>query len=54
MKPDEEAASELRNKIVGILRNPKPPKSNINKAERQALKSLRENKDITILLAEKA
>ena len=43
----------LRNKVVVILQNAKPPKSNINKAERQALKSPKENKDITILLADK-
>ena len=28
-QPDEEAASEFRNKRVGILHNSKPPKSNI-------------------------
>ena len=40
----------LRNKIV---KNAKRPKSNINKAERLALKSTEENKDITLLLADK-
>ena len=41
--------SELRTKVVGILRNSKPSKSNINKADGQAPKSLQENKDISIL-----
>ena len=36
-QPDEEAAIKIRNKIVGILQNAKPPKSNINKSERQDL-----------------
>ena len=43
----------VRNKIVSILQNAKPPKSNINKTEREALKPLKENKDITILPADK-
>ena len=52
-QPDEEAVSKLRNKMLGILQNAKPPKSNMNKAEREALKPLKENKDITILPADK-
>ena len=52
-QPGEEATGVLRNKIVGILCNSKTPKSNINKAKRQALKSPWDNKDITILLAHK-
>ena len=50
-QPDEEAASLLRNKMVSILQMPNHPSAISTKAERHALKSLKENKD-TILLAD--
>ena len=39
--PDGEA-SELRGKVCIILRGAKPPKTNITKEQRRALKSLKE------------
>ena len=38
---------------MGILQHAKPPKSNLSKEERMALKSLMDNKDIIILPADK-
>ena len=31
-QPDQQAANDFRNKVVGIFQNTKPPNSNINKA----------------------
>ncbi|KXJ07425.1 hypothetical protein AC249_AIPGENE23490 [Exaiptasia diaphana] len=49
-----EDKSEVRNKVCSILSNAKPPKPNISKKELEALKSLKSQKDIIILKADKA
>ncbi len=43
----------LRSDCVKMLKSCKPPPSNITPAERQALQSLQDNKDIMILPADK-
>ena len=52
-KLDGEVADLLRNEVVGILHNANPPKSNLTKQEREVLKSLKQNKDIVMLPADK-
>ncbi|KAI8507604.1 hypothetical protein Bbelb_149840 [Branchiostoma belcheri] len=47
------SAEQLRSEVAGILRTVKPPKSNITKQERDALKELRKEKDLLILPADK-
>lgn len=46
-------ANQLRNDIVGVLKNANPYESNITSQERKALKDLSNNKNITILPADK-
>ncbi|XP_072050005.1 uncharacterized protein [Amphiura filiformis] len=46
-------AAELRSDCVQVLKQSKPPPSNISKEERVALRELKEDKDITILPADK-
>ena len=48
-----EEAGLLRNQVVGILQNSKPPKPNMTKDEIKALNSLKNNKHIVILPADK-
>ena len=50
---NEKAASDLRGSICSILRRAKPPPSNLDKSERTALKTLKEDKSITVLPANK-
>ena len=49
----EAKANILRNDVLGILTNARPPQPNINAEERKALKDLASNKEITILPADK-
>ena len=46
-------SAQLRSEIVGTLKSAKPPKSNITKEERQAIKQLQKEKSIQILAADK-
>jgi uncharacterized protein YifE (UPF0438 family) len=46
-------ADDLRSKVTTILRNHKPPTPNISKEEREAIGSLRKDKNIKILPADK-
>ncbi|XP_011859649.1 PREDICTED: uncharacterized protein LOC105557106, partial [Vollenhovia emeryi] len=48
-----EAGNNIRQQSVQILRKAKPPTQNINREERLALRSLRQNDDILILPADK-
>ena len=48
-----EQSTALRSDVVEILKKAKPPPSNISKAERLTIKSLREDKSIMILPADK-
>jgi hypothetical protein len=50
---DSKIAQSLRSEVVKALKSAHPPKSNISKEERLALKSLREDKNIEILPADK-
>ncbi len=50
---DESAKSGIRNKVSHILASSKPPKDNLSKSERAALRDLRKDKDIVILKADK-
>ena len=50
---DSQTAERARATIAGILKKAKPPNTNIDKEEQEALRSLRENKEITILPADK-
>ena len=50
--PDDKAA-ELRGRLVNIVKNSKSPRSNISKPERSAIESLKKNKSIQILPADK-
>ncbi|XP_019643892.1 PREDICTED: uncharacterized protein LOC109484960 [Branchiostoma belcheri] len=47
------SAEQLRSEVAGILRTAKPPKPNITKQEREALKELKKEKDLLILPADK-
>ena len=49
----EEKAEEIRGEVTRILRKAKPPKSNITRKERNAIKSLNSDPDIIILPADK-
>ncbi|XP_021934194.1 uncharacterized protein LOC110836852 [Zootermopsis nevadensis] len=48
-----EAAEEVRQETVRILRASKKPKDNLSGAERRALRALRNNADLTVLPADK-
>jgi hypothetical protein len=50
---DSKVAQSLRSEVVKALKSARPPRSNISKEERLALKSLREDKNIEILPADK-
>ncbi len=50
---DESAKSDIRNKVSYILASSKPPKDNLSKSERAALRDLKKDKDIVILKADK-
>ena len=43
----------LRSEMAGVLRNSKPPKSNITREERKALQDLKKEESILILPADK-
>ena len=49
----EEDAEDLRGRVCGILRHAKPPKDNLTKEQRRALKELRGLEDEVILPADK-
>ena len=49
----ESDANELRSKVAGLLSRPKKIESNLDKSEKEALKSLSKDKDIEILPADK-
>ena len=53
LKIPKASADELRWKVRPALEKSKPPKPNISKTERHALKSLQDNNSIIILLADK-
>ena len=46
-------AAELRSEVVGALRSSVPPKDNLTKSERAAIKSLKSDENIVILPADK-
>ncbi len=46
-------AAQLRSEVVGAIKSSKPPKSNISKDERNAIKELKKEKSIKILGADK-
>ena len=48
-----EMAEEARQETVRIIKSSSRPKDNITKAERAALRTLKNNTDLTILLADK-
>ena len=50
---NEEDAEDLRGRVCGILRRAKPPKDNLSKEQRKALKELRSLKNEVILPADK-
>ena len=49
----DQDAQELRAETNYLLRRAKPPRSNITKEEKKALKELREDKDRMVLTADK-
>ena len=48
-----EKVSELRGSVCGVLKKAKPPPPNMHKEERAALKTLKQDKNIIILPADK-
>ena len=52
-KIEEEAADNLRGSICGIVRKARLPTPNLQKDERATLKVLKEDRNITILPADK-
>ena len=52
-KLPEQDAQELREEVNILLKMVKPPKSNITKEEKKALKELREDQDRMVLTADK-
>jgi len=50
---DKSQADSLRSEVVKIVSKSKPPSSNISKAEREAIKSLKKDDSIVILPADK-
>ena len=53
-KLTEQDTQELRLEVNTILRKAKPPKSNISREEKKALKELMEDQDRMVLTADKA
>jgi len=49
----KEDAEDLRGRVCGILRHAKPPKDNLTKEQRKALKELRSLEDEVFLPADK-
>ena len=49
----EEDAEDLRGRVCGVLRHAKPPKDNLTKEQKKALKELRSLEDEVILPADK-
>ena len=49
----EEDTEDLRGRVCGILRRAKPPKDNLTKEQRKALKELKDLEDEVILPADK-
>ena len=50
---NDEDAEDLRGQVCGILRHVKPPKGNLTKEQRKALKELRSLEEEVILPADK-
>ena len=50
---DKSQAESLRSEVVKIVRKSKPPRSNISKAEREAIRSLAKDDSVVILPADK-
>ena len=50
---NEQDKSDICGKVISIIKASRPPKANITRQEREALKSLRENEDILVLPADK-
>ena len=50
---DAAAVSTARSKVAGVLKTARTPKRNIDKEKEQALKELKEDKDIVIIKADK-
>ena len=50
---DKSQAESLRSEVVRIVRKSKPPRSNISKAEREAIRSLAKDDSVVILPADK-
>ena len=50
---DKSQAESLRNEVVKIVSKSKPPRSNISRAEREAIKALAKDDSIVILPADK-
>ena len=48
-KPTQADGIQLRAKVASVLKSSKPPKQNVNKEERQAIKDLQKADDIIIL-----
>ena len=52
-KCSDNEKSEIRHDVTKLLKNAKPPKSNLTKEEKKALRELSSDKDIVILKADK-
>lgn len=46
-------AEDIRQEVSGMVPKPTPPKNNVIKAEKNSLKTIKDNKDITVLPADK-
>ncbi|KAG8222146.1 hypothetical protein J437_LFUL000728 [Ladona fulva] len=49
----QESAEEARSKIASALKKATPPRSSLSREEREALKDLKDNRDVVILPADK-